>query len=139
MANLIYVFGQGKRDKPFIADQSTTNKSPPLYRAATFNDKTRINPSENFGHAWKLDKLAIEPDQPISKVRHHCTHWNFLTKTVSHNYQFLIQDWRYYKKLYTDPEFDVRNYPPWLNEAARKAKVLEDEKAQGKTANGNEE
>lgn len=71
-------------------------------RFAPFTNKQQMAPATFFGHDWKMDRFSFEGDQSISK------------------------DWRYYKKLYEDPDFDVRNYPVWLNEANRKAKELED-------------
>ncbi|KAF7637001.1 hypothetical protein Mgra_00003580 [Meloidogyne graminicola] len=70
---------------------------------ALYDKKYEYHGGTFFGHHWNNTKLPFEGDQPISK------------------------DWRYYKKLSEDKDFDKRNYPIWLNEAVEKAKILEEE------------
>ncbi|KAL7080352.1 hypothetical protein ACQ4LE_000393 [Meloidogyne hapla] len=70
---------------------------------ALYQKKYEYEGGNFFGHHWDNSKSPRYGDQPISK------------------------DWRYYKKLSEDANFDKRNYPIWLNEAVEKAKILEEE------------
>ncbi|KAI3409869.1 hypothetical protein GPALN_006243 [Globodera pallida] len=79
----------------------------------TYRHKRNNNPGQFFGPYWDNNKLPSEGDTDISR------------------------DWRYYRKLEDDPNFDTFNYPKEWNEMAKTLKEVKEQHKQKMSDNGN--